>query len=72
MASGEMCNQDHSGEERKAFQEIYGGPVYATCHPFQRRHHFRPVTRGPAVPVLMTDEMRLRDQVNEPEDDAIN
>jgi hypothetical protein len=72
MASGEMGSEDYGSKERKGLQEICGRPIYATCHSLQRRHHFLPVTRGPAVPVLMTDEMRRRDQVNESKDDAQN
>src|SRR3954469_2150001 len=72
MASSEMCDENDGGKEGEGFQEICRRPVYATGHALQRRHRFLSVTRGPAVPVLITDEMRRRDQVNEPKDDAVN
>jgi len=57
MAPGEMSSNDDGGEEREAFQEIWWSHDLAACHALQRRHFFFPVTRRPAVPVLVADEM---------------
>lgn len=70
VATGEMGHENSGGKERKGFQKICRSTVYTASQALQRRHFFFSITGGPAVSVLMADEMGGGDQMSNSQDDA--
>ncbi len=69
-APRDMSSQNQCREERKRLYEVRVGLIYPARQTAQRRHWFFPRASRPSIPILEADEVRVRDQMHQPEDDA--